>query len=65
MRLRQEELDRVLSMNCLAIYIITSGYAKAILRENKVSTDYHLSSPEYLSISDSFYSHVFPYMAAV
>ena len=36
-------------MNCLAIYIITSGYAKAILREIKVFMDYHLSSPEYLS----------------
>ena len=27
------ELDRVLSMNCLAIYNTTCGYAKAILRE--------------------------------
>ena len=51
-------------MNCLAIYIITSGYAKAILRENKISMDYHLSSPEYLSTLDSFYLHVFPYMVA-
>jgi len=51
-------------MNCLAIYIITSGYAKAILREIKVSMDYHLSSPEYLPMSDSFYLHVLPYMAA-
>ena len=50
-------------MNCLAIYIITSGYVKAILRENKVSMDYHLSSPKYLSISDSFCPYVFPHMA--
>ena len=51
-------------MNCLAIYIITSGYTKAILRENKVSTDYHLSSPEYLSMSDSFCPYVLPHMMA-
>jgi len=51
-------------MNYLAIYIITSGYAKAILRENKVSTDYYLSSPKYLSTSDSFCPHVLPHMAA-
>jgi len=51
-------------MNCLAIYVITSGYAKAILRENKVSTDYHLSSPEYLPMSDSFCLHIFPHMVA-
>ena len=46
MRLRQEELDRVPSMNCLAIYISTCGYAKTILREITVSISYHLSSPE-------------------
>ena len=46
MRLRQGELDRVLSMNCLAIYISTRGYAKTILREIMVSISYHLSSPE-------------------
>jgi len=51
-------------MNCLAIYIITSGYAKAILRENKVSINYHLSSPEYLPMSDSFCPHIFPHMVA-
>ena len=33
-------------MNYLAIYIITSGYAKAILREITVSISYRLSSPE-------------------
>ena len=52
-------------MNCLAIYIITSGYAKVILRENKIFTDYHLSSSEYFPMLDSFCSHVLPYMAAV
>ena len=46
MRLRREELDRVPSMNCLAIYISTRGYAKTILREITVSISYHLSSPE-------------------
>ena len=46
MRLRQGELDRVPSMNCLAIYISTRGYAKTILREITVSISYHLSSPE-------------------
>jgi len=51
-------------MNCLAIYIITCGYAMAILRENKVSTDYHLSSPEYLPMSDSFCPHVLSHMTA-
>jgi len=51
-------------MNCLAIYIITSGYAKAILREIKVSMDYHLSSPEYLPMLDSFCPHVLSHMAA-
>jgi len=52
-------------MNCLAIYIITSGYAKAILREIMVSMDYHLSSSEYLPMSDSFCPYVLSYMAAV
>ena len=52
-------------MNCLAIYIITSGYAKAILREITVSIDYHLSSSKYLSTSDSFCPHIFLHMAAV
>jgi len=52
-------------MNCLAIYIITSGYAKAILRENKVSTDYYLSSSEYLPTSNSFCPYVLPHMAAI
>jgi len=33
-------------MNCLAIYIITSGYAKAILREIMVPISYYLSSPK-------------------
>jgi len=51
-------------MNCLAIYIITSGYAKTILGENKVFMDYHLSSSEYLPMSDSFCPHVLPHMAA-
>jgi len=51
-------------MNCLAIYIITSGYAKAILRENKVSMDYYLSSPKYLPTSDGFCPYVFPHMVA-
>ena len=51
-------------MNCLAIYIITSGYAKAILREMKVSMDYHLSSPEEFLMSDSFCPHVLPHMVA-
>ena len=46
MRLRQGELNRVPSMNCLAIYISTRGYAKTILREITVSISYHLSSPE-------------------
>jgi len=46
MRLRRGELDRVPSMNCLAIYISTRGYAKTILREITVSISYHLSSPE-------------------
>ena len=46
MRLRQGELDRVPSLNCLAIYISTRGYAKTILREVTVSISYHLSSPE-------------------
>jgi len=46
MRLRQEELDRVPSMNCLAIYISTCGYAKTILREITISISYHLSSSE-------------------
>ena len=46
MRLRRGELDRVPSMNCLAIYISTCGYAKTILREITVSISYHLSSPE-------------------
>jgi len=52
-------------MNCLAIYIIIYGYAKAILRENKVSMDYHLSSPEYLPILDNFCLHVLPHIVAV
>jgi len=51
-------------MNCLAIYNTTCGYAKTILRENKVSIDYHLSSPEYLPMSDSFCPHVLPHMVA-
>ena len=51
-------------MNCLAIYIITIGYAKAILKEIMISTDYHLSSLKYLPTSDSFCSYVFPYIAA-
>ena len=51
-------------MNCLAIYIITSGYAKAILREITVPMDYHLSSPEYLPMSDSFCPHVLSYIVA-
>ena len=51
-------------MNCLAIYVITSSYAKAILRENKVSTNYHLSSSEYLPMSDSFCLHVFLHIVA-
>ena len=51
-------------MNCLAIYIITSGYAKAILREMSVFMDYYLSSSEYLPILDSFCPHVLPHMAA-
>jgi len=46
MRLRRGELDRVPSMNCLAIYMSTHGYAKTILREIMVSINYHLSSPE-------------------
>jgi len=52
-------------MNCLAIYIITCGYAKAILRENKVSTDYYLSSPEYLPTSDGFCPRVLLHIMAV
>jgi len=51
-------------MNCLAIYIITCGYAKAILREITVSMNYYLSSPEYLPMSDSFYSYVLLHMVA-
>ena len=46
MRLRRGELDRVPSMNCLAIYISTRDYAKTILREITVSISYHLSSSE-------------------
>ena len=46
MRLKRGELNRVPSMNCLAIYISTHGYAKTILREIMVSISYHLSSPE-------------------
>jgi len=51
-------------MICLAIYIIISGYAKAILREIMISMDYYLSSPEYFPMSNSFYPYVFSHMVA-